>query len=76
MCLSYGCNNNEWAKVVGRFLLACLHVVPLRSMTSLRKLESSLETFPEDLDGAYDQVLYRVHIQSEGFRAQTSGHLP
>ena len=69
VCLSYGCNSNEWAKVVGRFLLARLHLVPLRSMTSLRKLESSLETFPEDLDGTYNQVLYRVRIQSEDFRA-------
>ena len=69
MCLSYGCNNIEWAKVVGRFLLACLDLVPLRSMTSLRKLKFTLETFPEDLDGSYDQVLYRVRIQSEDFRA-------
>ena len=69
MCLSYGCNNIEWAKVVGRFLLACLDLVPLRSMTCLRKLESSLERFPEDLDGTYDRVLYGVRIQSENFRA-------
>jgi hypothetical protein len=53
----------------GRFLFAKLYLDSLKSKQTLRRIQETLDGFPDDLDRIYEEALQRINEQSNRDRA-------